>query len=347
MRFFRKTNIDFISKRRFWYMVSIAVTVAGLVAAFAKGVEFGIDFAGGTEVQLDFAKNVEIEQVRTALDKAGFRGAEVKHYGEDESGILVRVRETATPAEAAAAATDGAQEPGNSVTRKVIAAIQTNIADNKAEMLQEQTIGPKVGDELRQKALLAVGFTCLMIMVYLGFRFKPVYGVGALVAIVHDVLVAFAFAVICNGIVPWLNLEMNSTLLAAFLTIVGFSVNDTVIIFDRIREDTKKYRGDDLKTIMNRAINETLPRTLITTGTVFLTLVVLFIWGGEVLRGFAFTMIVGCIVGTYSSIYVASSVAYDWIMKKQGGEPEMHKLSATERAAMPAPRKDKRVPAAV
>jgi preprotein translocase subunit SecF len=347
MRFFKKTNIDFISKRRLWYTVSIVITVAGLIAAFAKGVEFGIDFAGGTEVQLDFAKNVEIEQVRTALDKAGFRGAEVKHYGQDESGILVRVRETATAAEAAAAATGAAQEPGNSVTRKVISAIQTNIPDNKAEMLQEQTIGPKVGDELRQKALLAVGFTCLMIMIYLGFRFKPVYGVGALIAIVHDVLVAFAFAVICNGLVPWLNLEMNSTLLAAFLTIVGFSVNDTVIIFDRIREDTKKYRGDDLKTIMNRAINETLPRTLITTGTVFLTLVVLFIWGGEVLRGFAFTMIIGCIVGTYSSIYVASSVAYDWIMKKQGGEPEMHRLSTAERAATPAPRKDKRVPAAV
>jgi preprotein translocase subunit SecF len=349
MRFFRKTNIDFIGKRRFWYMVSIVITIAGLVAAFAKGVEFGIDFAGGTEVQLDFAKNVEIEQVRTALDKAGFRGAEVKHYGEDESGILVRVRETASAAEAAAAAAAnaGTQEVGNSVTRKVINAIQTNIPDNKAEMLQEQTIGPKVGDELRQKALLAVGFTCIMIMIYLGFRFKPVYGVGALIAIVHDVLVAFAFAVICNGLVPWLNLEMNSTLLAAFLTIVGFSVNDTVIIFDRIREDSKKYRGDDLKTIMNRAINETLPRTLITTGTVFLTLVVLFIWGGEVLRGFAFTMIVGCIVGTYSSIYVASSVAYDWIMKKQGGEPEMNRISSSDRPAVNAPRKEKRVPAAV
>lgn len=346
MRFFRKTNIDFIGKRRFWYMVSIVITVAGLVAAFAKGVEFGIDFAGGTEVQLDFAKNVEIEQVRTALDKGGFRGAEVKHYGQDESGILVRVRETAQPSAATPAAGEANGAQGNSVTRRVINVISQNIPDNKAEMLQEQTIGPKVGDELRKKALLAVGFTCIMIMIYLGFRFKPVYGVGALIAIVHDVLVAFAFAVICNGLVPWLNLEMNSTLLAAFLTIVGFSVNDTVIIFDRIREDLKKYRGDDLKTIMNRAINETLPRTLITTGTVFLTLVVLFIWGGEVLRGFAFTMIVGCIVGTYSSIYVASSVAYDWIMKKQGGEPQMERISSAERATV-VPRKDKRVPAAV
>jgi preprotein translocase SecF subunit len=143
-----------------------------------------------------------------------------------------------------------------------------------------------------------------------------VYGIGAVIAIIHDVLVAFAFAVIFNGIAPWLNLEMNSTMLAAFLTIVGFSVNDTVIIFDRIREDTKKYKGNDLKTLMNRAINETLPRTIITSGTVFLTLVVLFIWGGEVLRGFAFTMMVGVITGTYSSIFVASAISYDWIHRK-------------------------------
>jgi preprotein translocase SecF subunit len=167
---------------------------------------------------------------------------------------------------------------------------------------------------------MAVIFTCIAILIYLAFRFRFVYGLGAVIAIVHDVLVAFAFAVIFNGIAPWLNLEMNSTMLAAFLTIVGFSVNDTVIIFDRIREDSKKYKGNDLMTIMNRAINETLPRTIITSGTVFLTLIVLFIWGGEVLRGFAFTMMIGVITGTYSSIFVASAISYDWIegQRKKG-----------------------------
>jgi preprotein translocase SecF subunit len=185
--------------------------------------------------------------------------------------------------------------------------------------LQEQHIGPKIGAELQKQALLAVFFTCIVILMYLAFRFRFVYGLGAVIAIVHDVLVAFAFAVICNGIWPWLNLEMNSTMLAAFLTIVGFSVNDTVIIFDRIREDQKKYKGRGLKEIMNRAINETLPRTIITSGTVFLTLVVLFIGGGEVLRGFAFTMLVGVITGTYSSIFVASAIAYDWLER---GKPE-------------------------
>ena len=302
MHFFRKTNIDFIGKRRTWYYVSLAVTMAGIVWALFKGVEYGIDFAGGTEVQLQFQKNVSIEQMRGALDAAQIRGAEVKYYGKDETGVLVRVREGA----------QGSVE-GAEATKKVLTAIATGFPGNKAILLQEQHIGPKIGAELRLKAFEAVFFTCVVILIYLAFRFRFVYGLGAVIAIVHDVLVAFAFAVICNGIWPWLNLEMNSTLLAAFLTIVGFSVNDTVIIFDRIREDQRKYKGQSLKEIMNRAINETLPRTIITSGTVFLTLLVLFIWGGEVLRGFAFTMLIGVITGTYSSIFVASAIAYDWL----------------------------------
>jgi preprotein translocase subunit SecF len=307
MHFFRKTQIDFIGKRRTWYYVSTIVTMAGIVWALFRGVEYGIDFAGGTEVQLQFQKNVGIEEVRGALDKAAIRGAEVKYYGKDESGVLIRVREGAQGAEAGAAA-----------TKQVLSAIATGFPTNKSELMQEQHIGPKIGAELRQKAFLAVFFTCVVILIYLAFRFRFVYGLGAVIAIVHDVLVAFAFAVICNGIWPWLNLEMNSTLLAAFLTIVGFSVNDTVIIFDRIREDQKKYKGQTLKEIMNRAINETLPRTIITSGTVFLTLLVLFIWGGEVLRGFAFTMLIGVITGTYSSIFVASAIAFDWLERDKG-----------------------------
>ncbi len=302
MHFFRKTNIDFIGKRRTWYFVSTAITIAGILFALIRGVEYGIDFAGGTEVQFQFKQDVKIEEVRAALDKAEFRGAEVKYYGKDESGILIRVPGGSQGAKA-----------GSETTRKLLEAMDKGFPNNQRELRQEQHIGPKIGAELQQKALLAIFFTCVVIMIYLAFRFRFVYGFGAVVAIVHDVLVAFAFAVICNKTFPWLNLEMNSTMLAAFLTIVGFSVNDTVIIFDRIREDQKKYKGETLKSIMNRAINETLPRTIITSGTVFLTLVVLFIWGGEVLRGFAFTMLVGVITGTYSSIFVASAIAYDWL----------------------------------
>lgn len=328
MHFFRKTNIDFIGKRRTWYFVSTAITVAGIIWALIRGVEFGIDFAGGTEVQLQFQKDVSIEQMRAALDGAGIRGAEVKYYGKDQSGVLVRVREGAQGAQAGAEA-----------TKKVLGAVQAGLPNNHAQLLQEQHIGPKVGAELRAKAIWAVIFTCVVILVYLTFRFRFVYGMGAVIAIVHDVLVAFAFAVIFNGMVPWLNLEMNSTLLAAFLTIVGFSVNDTVIIFDRIREDQKKYKGQTLKEIMNRAINETLPRTVITSGTVFLTLLVLFIWGGEVLRGFAFTMLIGVITGTYSSIFVASAIAYDWLNRNKATGAEavgVQKQRSTPKARVPA-----------
>lgn len=331
MRFFRKTNIDFIGKRKVWYVVSILVTVAGIVAALVKGVEFGIDFAGGTEVQLQFQKDVQIEVVRTALDQAGFRGAEVKYYGKDESGILIRVREGSQGATAGAA-----------VTRNVMAAVDKGIPNDKAQLMQEQHIGPKIGAELQQKSFFAVLVTCVVILIYLAFRFRFVYGLGAVIAIVHDVLVAFAFAVICNGLVPWLNLEMNSTMLAAFLTIVGFSVNDTVIIFDRIREDSGKYKGNTLKEIMNRAINETLPRTIITSGTVFLTLIVLFIWGGEVLRGFAFTMLIGVITGTYSSIFVASAIAYDWMHR--GGRDEIRVgMGNQQNTQKPAAKRQERV----
>jgi len=324
MHFFRKTNIDFIGKRRTWYYVSTFITLAGIVWALFRGVEYGIDFAGGTEVQLQFQKDVSIELMRAALDQAGIRGAEVKYYGKDQSGVLVRVREGAQGAQA-----------GSEATKKVLTAVETGIPGNKAQLLQEQHIGPKVGAELRAKAIWAVLFTCIVILVYLTFRFRFVYGMGAVIAIVHDVLVAFAFAVIFNGLVPWLNLEMNSTLLAAFLTIVGFSVNDTVIIFDRIREDQKKYKGQSLKEIMNRAINETLPRTVITSGTVFLTLLVLFIWGGEVLRGFAFTMLIGVITGTYSSIFVASAIAYDWLHR---GKPEGEAVGVQKQRTAAKPR---------
>src|SRR5438552_6369966 len=180
MHFFRKTNIDFIGKRRVWYFVSIAVTLAGIVWALFRGVEYGIDFAGGTEVQLQFQKNVGIEQVRGALDVAGIRGAEVKYYGKDESGLLIRVREGAQGAQA-----------GSEATKKVLGAIAQGFPNNKSQLLQEQHIGPKIGAELRQKAFLAVFFTCVVILIYLAFRFRFVYGLGAVIAIIHDVLVAF------------------------------------------------------------------------------------------------------------------------------------------------------------
>jgi preprotein translocase SecF subunit len=296
MQFFHDTHIDFIGKRKFWYIVSIVVTVAGILVALVRGVEFGIDFEGGTEAGYQFAKVVDISSVRGALDNSGFKGAEVKSYGGADK-VLVRVKQ-----DQASRATAETVKLSDQIT----ASLQKAFPDNKITVLKVDSIGPKIGQELRLQALYAVLASIVAILIYISFRFEFLFGLGAIIALVHDVLVAFAFAVIFNGLFG-LNLEMNQGMLAAFLTVVGFSINDTVIIFDRIRENRTLHRGENLMMLMNRSINETLPRTINTSLTVALVLVILLLFSGEVLQGFAFTMLVGIITGTYSSIYIASA----------------------------------------
>ncbi len=297
MRFFKKTNIDFIGKRKFWYIVSTAVTVVGVVAALTfKKVEYGIDFQGGTELAYRFSNPIDITVVRDAMDRAKFSGAEIKSYGQ-ATDVLIRLREVGD----------------TSLKRRVGEALAQNITTNKiATLLKEDRIGPKIGGELRLQAIYAVLVSIIAILIYIAFRFDFVSGLGAVIALVHDVLVAFAAVVLCNGITPWLNLEFNQGLLAAFLTVVGFSINDTVIIFDRIRENKNIHKGENLISLMNRSINETLSRTVITAGTVFIVLVILLVFGGEVNRGFAFCMLIGITTGTYSSIFIASAFVIDW-----------------------------------
>ncbi|HTR82762.1 MAG TPA: protein translocase subunit SecF, partial [Bacteroidota bacterium] len=188
--------------------------------------------------------------------------------------------------------------------------------NNKFTVLKEDKIGPKIGAELRRNAIYAIIATLVIIMIYVGFRFKFIYGVAGVVAIFHDVIATLGVVVLCDGLSTHLNLEMSQNLMAAFLTLIGFSINDTVIVFDRIRENIKIHRGETLFTIMNKSVNETLSRTVITSGTVLLVLVVLIIFGGEVNRGFAFTFFIGTIFGTYSSIYVASAIVLDYTIRK-------------------------------
>ncbi|MCE7933277.1 MAG: protein translocase subunit SecF [Chlorobi bacterium CHB2] len=306
MQFFSNTHIDFIGKRRFFYWVSAVITVAGLIAAFIRGVEFGIDFEGGTEAAFKFAKVIPLDEIRTAVDNAGFKGSELKSYGGDDK-VLIRVKQ-----EAATVSTGEA----NKLARTLQEKLQSAFPDNPMTLLKVDNIGPKVGQEMRGKALLAVIVSVIAILLYITFRFEFLFGLGAVIALVHDVLVAFALAVIFNGVFG-LNLEMNMGMLAAFLTVVGFSINDTVIIFDRIRENRKLHRGENLMMLMNRSINETLPRTINTSLTVALVLVILLLFSGEVLNGFAFTMLVGIITGTYSSIYIASAFVIS-VLVKQG-----------------------------
>ncbi|MCX8056672.1 MAG: protein translocase subunit SecF [Ignavibacteria bacterium] len=200
--------------------------------------------------------------------------------------------------------------------------LKEKFTNYKFEIIKEDKVGPKIGKELRRDAVIAILLSLIVILIYLGFRFKFVFGVGAVLALFHDVLVTLGFVSLFNGLIPGLNLEITQSVIAAFLTLVGFSVNDTVVVFDRIRENLKIHKTMDLKSLFNMSINRTLSRTILTSGTVFLVILALLLFGGEVNRGFAFTFMIGIITGTYSSIYVASAIVYDWTMKRKKGKIE-------------------------
>lgn len=293
MRLFKKTKIDFMGKRRIWYSISATIIVVGMVSLALKGFDYGIDFLGGTELVVSFSNNVSISDVRAAMDKIGMTKAEIKTFGSDKD-ILIRTAE---------------QGEGGSVADKIRAGLQTSLPDNPFTVLKEDKIGPKVGAELRRDAFYAVIASLVAIGLYVAFRFKFIYGVGAVVSLFHDVIITLGVVSLCDG--P-LNLEINQNMIAAFLTLVGLSINDTVVIFDRMRENQKIFRGMSLLDIMNKSLNETLSRTIITSGTIFIVLMTLLVFGGEVNRGFAFALTFGIVTGTYSSIYIASAVVLEW-----------------------------------
>ncbi|HLP18599.1 MAG TPA: protein translocase subunit SecF [Bacteroidota bacterium] len=317
MRLFKQTNIDFMGKRNIWYVISLITLLIGIAGFFVRGMQFGIDFLGGTELLLRFEQPPAINEVRASMDKAGFTGSEIKSFG-NPNDILIRVAE---------------QSEGAKVAEKIRESLTTQFANNKFEVLSETKIGPKVGAELRRNALYAVGATLLIIMIYIGFRFEFIYGLAGVIALLHDVLLTVGIVVLLNGISPHLNLEITQTIMAAVLTLIGFSINDTVIVFDRIRENKNIHKTDSLFSIMNKSINETLSRTVITSGTVILVLIVLIIFGGEVNRGFAFTFFIGTISGTYSSIYVASAIVLDfnnWKAKQKAAKAGLKTAKAVK-----------------
>lgn len=300
MRFIGKTNIKFIEKRKIWYAVSSLVILAGLISLIFRGIPLGIDFLGGTEVIVKFEKPVEIGDVRSAIAEVGLAKSEIKTYGTHNE-ILIRTSE---------------QMEGTKMGEIILSALQSKFKDNQITILNEQKIGPRIGAELRRKAFYTVVLSLIAMLIYIGLRFKPIYGLGAVIALFHDVLVTLGFCSIFSS-VSYLNIEMNQTLLAALLTLVGLSVNDTVVVFDRIRENLKLHKAMNFVDLVNKSINETLSRTIITSGTVILVLIVLLVVGSEVTRGFAFALTIGMITGTYSSIYVASSFVVDFMLARQ------------------------------
>jgi preprotein translocase subunit SecF len=301
MRFFKKTNIDFLKPRRWAYLGSSLLILAGIVSMVVKGIDFGIDFRGGTELILKFERPIEIGQLRTALGTVGLGQSQIKTYGTDQS-ILIRSVETGS---------------GATVGSAIKAAVQQALPDAKFTVLKEDKVGPKIGAELRKDATYAVIASLIAVLGYVAVRFKFIYGAGAVIALFHDVLTTMSVMSLLNGVIPGLNLEVSLEVVAALLTIVGVSVNDTVVVFDRIRENLKIHRTMSLGEVINKSQNDMLGRTIITNGTIFLVLLVLLLGGGEVTRGFAFAMTIGTITGSYSTIYIASAIVLDWSLRKQ------------------------------
>lgn len=311
MRFLHNVNIDFLSKRRSFYLMSIVLIVIGFSIFLIKGINLGIDFKGGTEILVRFHNDIPIQNVREAMDKSGLTGSEIKTMG-NEKDILIRTAE---------------QGEGTIVSDKIKEALRTSFTDNNFEVLRIDKVGPKIGKELRYAAIYATLFSLIAILIYLAFRFEFVYALGAVVALFHDVFITIGMVSIFEMLFPSLNLELSQGMVAAFLTLIGFSSNDTVIVFDRIRENIKLYKNEDILNVMNKSINTTLSRTIITSGTVFLTVLMLFLFGGEVNRSFAFTFLIGIITGTYSSVYVASAFVVDikYLQKKKKLSPAVSK----------------------
>ncbi len=296
MRFFPRTNVDFIGKRHLWYTVSSTLIVIGLITMAIRGMNYGIDFVGGEELTLQFNPAISVGAARSSMNSIGQGDAVIKTFGSPND-LLIRVK---------------ASKSKTNTSQEILSQLDKSFPNTKIVMLQDNKIGPEIGKELRRDAVIAIFYSLIFILIYVSLRFQFIYAVGAVTALFHDVLITLGAVAVCGWLIPWLNLQIDQTMVAAFLTLVGYSMNDTVVIFDRIRENLKIYKGENLIRVMNRSINDTLSRTIITSGTAFGVLLVLLIFGGEVTRGFAFAMLVGVVTGTYSSIYVASAIVVDY-----------------------------------
>lgn len=280
------TNIDFMGKRKIAMFVSLLLVIASLVTLFTRGLSFGIDFTGGTLIEVAYPKAVELGGIRDVLQGAGFSDVQVQHFGTARD-VLIRIAPRADKASA---------ELSEDVVR-VLAQADAGVEKRRVEF-----VGPQVGEELAEQGGLAVLYSLLGILIYVALRFEYRFSMGAVAALIHDVTITL-------GIFSLLQVEFDLTVLAAILAVIGYSLNDTIVVFDRIRENFRKMRKGTPEQIMNASINQTLSRTLMTSGTTMLVLVALFVFGGEIIHAFALALIVGVFVGTYSSIFVAGALS--------------------------------------
>ncbi|MDD5687087.1 MAG: protein translocase subunit SecF [Elusimicrobia bacterium] len=294
IEFFKKTNFDFVGKRHLFFGVSIAMTLITIISIFLhKGLNYGIDFSGGTLVQLNFSQPIALSDVRAIMSKNGIV-CELQDFPQNNS-ISIRVKGT---------------EEG--FTNKIKEIINKEIPQNPYEISKAEYVGPAIGKHLINQAFFALFWSFVGIIIYVGFRFRAgVWGTAGVIALIHDVVVTI-------GLFSVVNREMSINVIAALLTIAGYSINDTIVVFDRMREYMRLYRKEPLGNIINRSINDTLSRTVNTSITVVLVLLALFFFGGEVIHDFSFALLFGVVVGTYSSVFVAAPIVYEWEIRKAG-----------------------------
>ena len=295
MQILRNPNYDFLGKTKILLVVSTTLILLGIAYIATQGVRYGVEFSGGTQLIARFQNRPEVDKVRAAVDKV-VAGATIQTYDDpSKNQVLIRLPHVgAADAELSSAA------------QAVLQSLKDTYSGNSVIESSTEIVGPVVGAELRRKAIQITIFGLIFQLIYIAIRFGgAVWGTAATIAVFHDVLITL-------GLIVLFHYEITLNVIAALLTLVGYSQNDTIVIFDRVRENLKQRRKEPLVKVINDSINQTLSRTIISNGTTFLTVFGLYIFGGEVLRGFAFTMVIGIIVGTYSTIYIASPIVVWW-----------------------------------
>ncbi len=279
------THIDFMGKRRLAFMISGALLLISLLSLAVQGLKFGIDFTGGTLLEVGYEQAADLGAIRETLAKSGFGDAVVQYFGSDKD-VLIRL----APNESVEAA---------KLSDKAFAALSAAV-NGKVELRRVEFVGPQVGDELTEDGGLAMLYALIGILIYVAMRFEYRFAFGSVIALIHDVLITL-------GVFSLFQIEFDLPVLAAILAVIGYSLNDTIVVFDRVRENFRKIRKGTSERIIDISLNETLSRTIITSGTTLLVVIALFLLGGEIIHGFALALMIGIIVGTYSSIYIASA----------------------------------------
>lgn len=319
MRLFENPNYSFIKNRRFGYAFSILLILISLTTIYVRGFQYGIDFLGGREIVVQLDAPVAIEEVRNLLSESMNQPVMVRNYGSDRE-LQIRIADT-----------------GNldSVNENLVNAFQTHLQDNHVSVIKTDVIGPSFASDMRNAAFWATIFSIVVIGLYIFIRFRNAsFSSVVLVTLLHDVIIILGLFTLLNGVLPF-NMDIDQALIAAFLTIIGYSLNDTIVVFDRIRENLRIHKGNPWDETVNKSINQTLSRTVVTSLTTFMAVFILFLFGGAVLKGFSFAILIGVILGTYSTICISCPLLVDIIKTEPvtTGKPANNSDHVKRRAA--------------